>query len=198
MAWLLCDYGEVLALAPSAADRGALESEAGTGGPGFWAGYWQHRPAYDRVDVDTARYWTQVPGHAARAARLRRIAELDTIMWSRPGQSSLDAAERGVKLALLSNAPARLAGQLDRLPWQASFCPRIFSGSVGMFKPEPGIYALALKALRAAPQDVTFIDDRLENVLAACIVGTRATLFTSSSQLAGPAAPGTVPEGAGQ
>jgi hypothetical protein len=38
------------------------------------------------------------------------------------------AAERGVKLALLSNAPARLARQLDRLPWLAPFCPRIFTG----------------------------------------------------------------------
>ena len=59
-------------------------------------------------------------------ARLRRIAELDTIMWSRPDQSFLDAAgtgERGVKPALLSNAPGRLAGQLGRLPWLAPFCP---------------------------------------------------------------------------
>jgi len=55
-----------------------------------------------------------------------------------------------------------------------------------------------LKALRVAPQDVTFIDDRLENVLAARRAGMRAALFVSSSQLAGPAAPGTVPEGAGQ
>ena len=67
-----------------------------------------------------------------------------------------------------------------------------------MIKPEPGIYALTLKALRAARHDVTVIDDRLENVLAARQVGMRATLFTSSSQLAGPAAPGTVPQGAGQ
>lgn len=105
MTWLLCDYGQVLSLPPSVADRDALESEAGTGGPSFWA----------------------VPG----APRLRRIAELDTIMWSRPNQASLDAAvgaaERGVKLALLSNAPARLAGQLDRLPWLAPFCPRTSS-----------------------------------------------------------------------
>jgi putative hydrolase of the HAD superfamily len=187
MTWLLCDYGEVLALAPSAADRDTLESEAGTGGPGFWAAYWQHRPAYDRADIGTARYWTQVLGHAPGAARLHRIAELDTIMWSRPNQASLTAAAngagRGVKLALLSNAPARLAGQLDRLPWLAPFSPRIFSGNVGMVKPEPGIYALALEALGAAPQDVTFIDDRLENVLAARSAGMRATLFTSPGQL---------------
>jgi putative hydrolase of the HAD superfamily len=122
-------------------------------------------------------------------------------MWSRPDQPSLDAAtsaaQRGVRLALLSNAPARLAGQLDRLPWLAPFCPRIFSGNVGMIKPEPGIYALALKALRAAPQDVAFIDDRLENVLAARRAGMRATLFTSSSQMKGFAAHGTVPEDVG-
>ncbi|HEX3960104.1 MAG TPA: HAD family phosphatase, partial [Trebonia sp.] len=73
MTWLLCDYGEVLALAPSAADRDALEWEAGTGGPGFWAGYWRHRPAYDRADIDTARYWTRVLGRAPGAVRLRRI-----------------------------------------------------------------------------------------------------------------------------
>jgi putative hydrolase of the HAD superfamily len=109
MTWLLCDYGEVLALAPSAADRDALGSEAGTGGTGFWAAYWQHRPAYDRADIDTARYRARVLGHAPGAARLRRIAELDTTMWSRPNQASLDAAasaaERGVKLALLSTPP---------------------------------------------------------------------------------------------
>jgi putative hydrolase of the HAD superfamily len=108
-------------------------------------------------------------------------------LWSRPHQASLDAAasaaERGAKLALLSNAPARLAGQLGRLPWLAQFCPRIVSGNAGMIKPEPGIYARALKALRAAPHDVTFIDDCLENVLAARRAGMRATLFTSSSQL---------------
>jgi putative hydrolase of the HAD superfamily len=127
---------------------------------------------------------------------------LDTIMWSRPNQASLDAAasaaERGVKLAVLSNAPARLARQFDGLPWLAPFRPRIFSGNVGMIKPEPGIYALALEAMGAAPQDVTFIDDRLENVLAARAAGLRATLFTSPGQLRHPAAHGNVPEDAGQ
>jgi putative hydrolase of the HAD superfamily len=201
MTWLLCDYGEVLALAPSAADRDALESEAGAGGSGFWADYWQHRPAYDRADIDTAGYWTKVLGHAPGAARLRRIAVLD-IMWSRPNHASIDAAgsaaERGVKLAVLSNAAARLARQLDRLPWLAPFRPRIFSGNVGMIKPEPGIYALALEAMGAAPQEVTFIDDRLENVLAVRAAGLRATLFTSPGELRHPAAHGNVPEDIGQ
>lgn len=90
--------------------------------------------------TDRSSRWHQLPRIAVRSsqkrprssamrpgrARLRRIAELDTIMWSRPDQSSLDAAgagERGVKPALLSNAPGRLAGQLGRFPWLAPFCP---------------------------------------------------------------------------
>jgi putative hydrolase of the HAD superfamily len=187
MRWLLCDYGEVLAMAPSAADRGALESASGAGGPTFWTSYWQHRPAYDRADIDTTRYWTQVLGHTPELTHLRRLVELDTVMWSRPNQASLDAAAgaaaRGTKLAVLSNAPAQLAEQFDRFAWLAPFSPRIFSGHLGMIKPEPGIYAFALSALRAEPQDVTFVDDRAENVLAARRAGLRATLFTHPAQL---------------
>ncbi|MGH9126054.1 MAG: HAD-IA family hydrolase [Acidimicrobiales bacterium] len=189
MNWLLCDYGGVLARQPSAADRSALEAETEAGGHAFWAAYWQYRPAYDRSDIDTARYWTQVLGHTPGTGSLRRIVELDTLMWSRPNQASLDAAngaaDAGVRLAVLSNAPAQLATQFDRLPWLAPFSPRLFSGQVGMIKPEPAIYTLALRALHAIPQEVTFVDDRLQNIVAARRAGLQATLFTDPDQLFG-------------
>ncbi len=91
-------------------------------------------------------------------------------MWSHPNQASLD---------------------------QPPCCPRIFSGNVVMIKREPGIFALALESMHTLPQDVTFIDDRSENVLAAHTAGMRATLFTSSSQLKDPTAHVTVPEDVG-
>jgi hypothetical protein len=97
MAWLLCDYGEVLALASSAADRGALESEAGTGGPGFWAGYWQHRPAYDRADVDTrcgpaggvvtGRRWPRYPPGWSALARPASVAPAGRAGGRLPGRT---------------------------------------------------------------------------------------------------------------
>jgi putative hydrolase of the HAD superfamily len=185
--WLLCDYGEVLAMAPAPADRAALEAETGASGPDFWAGYWQHRPAYDRGDLDTASYWARTLNDTPGPLPLRRLVELDTIMWSRPNQASLDAtsraAARGVRLAVLSNAPAALADNFNRLPWLAPFNPRLFSGHLGAIKPEPRIYAMALAALNAEPEDVSFIDDRPENIRAAKRVGLRATLFTSASQI---------------
>jgi putative hydrolase of the HAD superfamily len=187
MIWLLCDYGEVLAMAPSPADRAALEAETGANGPDFWACYWQHRPAYDRGDLDTTSYWSEVLDHTPTQTPLRRLVELDTIMWSRPNHASLDAAirasKRGVKLAVLSNAPAELANNFDRLPWLAPFNPRLFSGHLGAIKPEPRIYAMALAALDAEPKDVTFIDDRPQNVEAATRAGLRATLFTHAGQI---------------
>lgn len=184
--WLLCDYGEVLAMAQSSVHQTAFEAEAGAS-PEFWATYWQHRPAYDRSDLDTVHYWTKVLGHVPEFMHLRRLVGIDIVMWSQPNHASLaaigHAAERGVKLALLSNAPAELADSFDELPWFATFKPRLFSGHLGIIKPEPAIYTVALDVLHAEPQDVTFIDDRQENIEAAKRAGLRAKLFIHPDQI---------------
>jgi putative hydrolase of the HAD superfamily len=184
--WLLCDYGEVLTMAPSSVHQAALEAEAGAS-PQFWTTYWQHRPAYDRSDLDTVHYWTKVLDHVPESMHLRRLVGIDIVMWSQPNHLSLAAigrvAERGVKLALLSNAPAELADSFDKLPWLATFKPRLFSGHLGIIKPEPAIYTVALDALHAEPQDVTFIDDRQENIEAARRAGLQAKLFTHPDQI---------------
>ncbi len=185
--WLLCDYGQVLCLPPPETERQALEAQAGAGGPAFWATYWQHRPAYDGAQLDTAAYWAQVLGRAPAAPRLQRLHETDVAMWSHPNRPTIEAAaraaRRGLRLALLSNAPAELADHLDRLPWLQLFAPRLFSGRLGTVKPEPAIYIAALDALRARPGDVTFVDDRPANVDAAQRLGLRAVRFTHSGQL---------------
>jgi putative hydrolase of the HAD superfamily len=184
--WLLCDYGEVLALAPSPLHRAALEDEAGAG-PDFWSRYWAVRPAYDRNDLDSVQYWAEVLGHSPASMRVRRLVAIDTVMWSQPNHASLAAigraAERGIKLALLSNAPADLADSFGKLPWLAIFKPRLFSGHLGIIKPEPAIYTVALDALHAEPQHVTFIDDRQENIQAAKRAGMRVKHFTRPEQI---------------
>ena len=189
MRWLLCDYGEVLSLAPAPLHQAALQAEAGAAGGEFWARYWQHRPAYDRGDVDTVDYWTQVLDHPPRPDHLQRLIGLDVVTWSQPNPASLAAADRaaqrGAKLAVLSNAPAELADRFDQLPWLSPFEPRLFSGHLGTVKPEPAIYAIALAALGAEPPDVTFVDDRPENISAARAAGLRALLFSDPNQIDG-------------
>src|SRR6201999_3412235 len=67
--WLLCDYGEVLCLAPSIVDRAALMAAADWKGAegDFWQAYWADRPAYDRADLSVEEYWTRVLGYPPSA-----------------------------------------------------------------------------------------------------------------------------------
>jgi putative hydrolase of the HAD superfamily len=187
VAWLLCDYGEVLSLAPSADDRAALVEATGIDDP--WPRYWEFRPGYDRGDLAVGDYWTKVLGSPPGPAQLRRLIEVDTLGWLHPNQATLAAASRaaarGWRLAILSNAPAEVAGAIDAQEWLAGFSPRLFSWQLRGVKPEPMAYELALKALKAGADEVVFFDDRPINVEAATRAGIRAHLFQDPSQLDG-------------
>ncbi len=57
------------------------------------------------------------------------------------------------------------------------------SSRLGLVKPDPAIFEHALAVLDAKPDEVTFVDDRPENVEAAARVGLRAVHFTGVDQL---------------
>ncbi|HYC87937.1 MAG TPA: HAD family phosphatase [Thermoanaerobaculia bacterium] len=59
----------------------------------------------------------------------------------------------------------------------------IFSHRFRVAKPDPEIFRRALEVIGALPQHVVFIDDLLENVLAARTVGIRSFQFVSAAQL---------------
>ncbi len=188
MRWLLCDYGEVLSLPQPDVDRQALEATAGREGASFWNAYWKHRYLYDRGDLTTAEYWTAVLGSSPQPLLLEHLVEVDIRSWVHPNERSLasaqNARERGLGLAILSNAPFEVAAALDSLAWLTTFSPRLYSCRLGAVKPEPAIYAAALEALGARPDQVTFLDDRPANVTAAIAAGMSAELFTDPAQIA--------------
>jgi len=51
-------------------------------------------------------------------------------------------------------------------------------------KPDPGIYAIALERLQAAPADALFIDDTPANVAAAQALGLSAHLHADAASTA--------------
>ena len=59
----------------------------------------------------------------------------------------------------------------------------VFSHRFRVAKPDPEIFRRALEVIGALPQHVVFIDDLLENVLAARTIGIRAFQFVSAQQL---------------
>jgi putative hydrolase of the HAD superfamily len=187
MIWVLCDYGEVISLPQSPSDRLDLEEEAGRFGEAFWATYWQHRRGYDRGDTDVVDYWSRVLGFRPDHRKLARLIELDVAGWLHTNADTLAAtsraAERGLRLAILSNAPHEVADAIDDAPWASAFSPRLFSSRLRTVKPERAVYVETLRILDVDPSEVTFFDDRPSNVTAATRSGMLAHLFSTPSQI---------------
>jgi putative hydrolase of the HAD superfamily len=55
---------------------------------------------------------------------------------------------------------------------------------LGLRKPDPKIYQVALDVLQRDPEEAVFIDDRAENVAAAAKLGIHAIQYKGSAQLA--------------
>lgn len=187
MTWLLCDYGEVLSLPQPAEDKAFLEAVAGREGEELWAPYWAHREAYDRADISAESYWARVLGASPGAERLSGLIDTDMAGWLHPNPASLAAtaraAGRGLRLALFSNAPLEQASVLDTVDWLTGFSPRLYSSRLRAVKPEPAAYAAVIRALAVHPAEITFLDDRADNVEAARAAGLQAEIFTDPAQI---------------
>ncbi|MCB1085305.1 MAG: HAD family phosphatase [Chlamydiia bacterium] len=90
----------------------------------------------------------------------------------------------GYRLIVLSNT---FKPHIDYISNNYSILPyfdyRIYSYEVGFAKPEPQIYKLALKYAECPPKEVYYIDDKIENIRPAEILGIHCHHFKSPSLL---------------
>jgi epoxide hydrolase-like predicted phosphatase len=86
------------------------------------------------------------------------------------------------KVCLISNAWSGLRAYITRQGFVDIFDAMVISAEVGIMKPDPRIYHLALEELRARPDESVFIDDMLVNVEAARTVGMAGIHFTQPEQ----------------
>ena len=173
---------------PGAQERMAARCHAPV--DAFTAAYWTHRPPYDAGRRSPSGYWTDVLRALSRPADADTIEELrltDIDSWSRVDdrmvtyvQSLRDRAE----VALLSNIPADHAEAfLAAQPWLHHLDHVAFSGKIRAAKPDPEAFRHCAVALRAAPADFLFVDDREENVRAARANGMNGHVFTGQDEL---------------
>ena len=190
MTWLICDYGEVLSLAPPAEDRAALEAAAGwrETSDTFWSSYWTQRRSYDRGDVSAGAYWEAVLDRSVTEGELSRLIAADVAGWMHPNVRSVEAVrslrDRGLQLALFSNAPVEVAAGIAAASWMAPFSRMFFSCDLRAVKPEPAAYRAVLDGLHVTARDVVFVDDRPANIAGAEAMGIPAVLFEGADQLA--------------
>lgn len=86
-------------------------------------------------------------------------------------------------VALFSNISKGVAMHLRQMGHYEVFNPLFLSYEMELEKPHPEAYLKFLEGMPCNPDEIVFIDDRIENVEAARLFGIHALHFTSMPQL---------------
>jgi putative hydrolase of the HAD superfamily len=172
------DYGEVISVSPSEADRFALLAVAGVEPELFWASYWKNRDDLDQGRVDVPGYWARVAadtGSTWSASTVYALWVADFRGWIsvEPGTIDLIAAMHagGTRLALLSNAGFDFASPFRFSPMGQYFERVFISAEMDSVKPDHAIYREVAGELGIELTQMVFIDNKKVNTDAAAELG---------------------------
>ena len=184
---LYLDYGGVMVHHQSERDQAKLAQIAGIPKDLFTELYWSERSDYDKDVISGIEYWQSIAQRRGTTFTTRVIEELidfdnhswmqfDSVMWEWIDQL------RGVgkRVGLISNMPRGLGEALkSRTQKLDNFDQVTLSYEIHAVKPEPAVYEHCLEGLSTPPEQTLFLDDRIENVQGAELLGIRAIQFTS-------------------
>jgi putative hydrolase of the HAD superfamily len=183
----MLDYGGVMVHYQSDSDQAKLAQIAGIPKDLFTELYWSERLDYDRDVISGTEYWQIIAQRSGTIFTERLIQELidldnrswmqfDSVMWEWIEQ--LRAA--GKRVGLISNMPRDLGEALKSSTQKLSNFDQVtLSYEIHAVKPEPAVYEHCLEGLNTPPEQTLFLDDRIENVQGAELLGIRAIQFTS-------------------
>ena len=189
---VILDYGEVISLAPSAADREVITGLAGVSGDSgpFWRAYFAHRDGLDQGSGGVVAYWRAIAddlGASWDDARVHELWAADFRSWLsiNPGTIEViaDLKAGDTRLALLSNAGPDYGSYFRHGPLGGFFAACYVSGELGLLKPHPEIYQHVLDDLGISAAQAVFIDNRQANVRGAEALGIIGHLFTDVAAL---------------
>ncbi len=182
---VILDYGGVLVQHQTDADQSRMADLFGISTEHFSKLYWAKRAEYDKDAMTAGEYWQDIAREAAAKLAAGAVDELisidteswmqfDEVMWDWIGQ--LRKARK--RVAILSNMPRELGEALKATTARLEVFDQItLSYEVRAAKPEPVIYQHCLEGLDALPERTLFLDDRIENVQSAELLGIRAIQF---------------------
>lgn len=187
MHWVVFDYGEVISRPTAALPR--LAKMLGVSPVDLLPAYWAERDRYDRGCGDLP-YWRAVgerlgvPVDDDLAGELAR-ADIAGWLHADPGTLALlvELSTADVPLALLSNASSSFGRAAERQPWAGLFQHLVFSGDLGIAKPDPEIWRQLLARLGARPRECLFLDDKRVNVDGAREAGLHAEQWTNPGHI---------------
>jgi len=136
-------------------------------------------------EISDKEHWAEV------TKRLRRSAsETEAI---REEFFAGDVVDRGIveflrslrpryHVGLISNAWPDLRDYIIKQKFDDAFDHMVISGEVGVMKPEPRIYQIALEQAGVSPNEAVFVDDFIENIEGCEALGMRGIHFRDSGQ----------------
>ena len=187
---IVFDYGEVISVSQSAADRAALVEISGLDAELFWQLYDRYREDLDQGVTLPREYWNLIARDAGvewSPARLQQLWAADIRSWIsvEPGTVQLLAELHagGTRVALLSNAGFDFSDPFRHSPMSAYFEAMFVSAELGLIKPDPEIYRVTARELGIALEQMVFIDNKKINVDAAVALGVTGHVFTTVAEL---------------
>jgi HAD superfamily hydrolase (TIGR01509 family) len=154
---------------------------------GFFQGYGGDWGRFDRGDIEVEALAESIAARLALTPEQVR-AVVDAVPTELVPIADTVALLRrvhagGHRLFYLSNMPAPFADHLERShDFMACFEAGVFSARVGLVKPEPAIFELALRRFGLAAGDAIFVDDHPANIVAARAIGLRSVQFANAAQ----------------
>jgi putative hydrolase of the HAD superfamily len=178
------DYGEVISVSPSEADREVLVATSGADPESFWASYWNHRDDLDQGRVDVPGYWARIAaetGSVWSASTVYALWVADFRSWIsvEPGTIDLIASLHagGTRIALLSNAGFDFAAPFRYSPMGQYFERMFISAEMDNVKPDHAIYREVAGNLGIELAQMVFIDNKKVNTDAAAELGATVHHF---------------------
>lgn len=165
-----------------------IASSAGEFDRGAFAdAYWAIRDEYDLGASDSA-FWAPVLERAGLptsgeivSLAAQKDAELNATIAREPHALLQDLAAVQVPLAILSNAPLRMAQQVRDGGWSDVFTHLVFSSEHGCMKPDQRIYDLVVEGFSDVESPTFhFFDDREKNIAGANSAGWHGHLWQST------------------
>ncbi len=187
---VIVDYGEVISLGQSAADRDAISALAGVDAAKFWPAYWAHRAGLDLGRAGVVAYWRAIASEIGASwddARVHELWAADLRSWMRINPETIevlsDLRAGGTRLALLSNAGPDYGSYFRHGPLGDFFAACYVSGELNLLKPQPEIFRYVLADLGIGAAEAVFVDNKEANVRGAQALGITGHVFSGADSL---------------
>jgi len=185
------DFGMVLSGPPDPASWAAMRCITGLTEERFELLYWAGRAAYDEGKLTGIAFWRKAMREAGLEpdeAKAEELNHWDCCFWTVQDPAmlawQLALKQHGLLTAILSNmGDSTLASIESAFDWIRRFDVRVWSYQLRIAKPDPAIYRHTLAQLGTLPKETLFIDDKLENIEAARLLGIQTIQFSSIERL---------------